>query len=94
MSISQPVFPCNNSIYKGTIRVLYIKDHPIEGKDLVAEYNALCGLDAEGNKKTFAAVASYGELRMWFLSYYPEFTESRCQIDRILEEVKSSKTAA
>ena len=81
----------NTGAFKGLTREFmrkHIKDHPIEGKDLVAEYNALCGLDAEGNKKTFAAVASYGELRMWFLRYYPEFTESRSKIDEILDKTR------
>ena len=62
--------------------------------DLMAEFNALCGLDDEGNKKTFAAVASFGELRMWFLSNYTELNEGRSQIDKILENIKTAKAAA
>ena len=72
----------------------FIEEHPIEGKDLMAEFNALCGLDDEGNKKTFAAVASFGELRMWFLSNYTELNEGRSQIDKILENIKAAKAAA
>ena len=54
----------------------------------MAEFNELCGFDADGNKKPFAAVASVGELRMWFLNEYPEFIESRSRIDKILEKTR------
>ena len=66
----------------------HIEAHPKEGRDLMAEFKALCGLDDNGEKKDFAAVASFGELRMWFLNEYPEFTESRSQIDKILEKTR------
>ena len=75
----------------------HIEENPIEGKDLMAEFNALCGLDSEGSKKAFAAVASFGELRMWFLNAYPEFAESRSKIDEILaktrEEIAAKRAA-
>ena len=57
--------------YKGLTREFmknYISKHDDEQHSTMSEFNTLCGLDADGNKKTFAAVASYGELRMWFLS--------------------------
>ena len=71
----------------------HIEDHPIEGKDLMAEFNSLCGLDSEGNKKAFAAVASVGELRMWFLNSYPEFAEGRSKIDEILDKTREEIAA-
>lgn len=90
----------NTASFKGLNREFmkkHIMEHPIEGKDLMTEFNSLCGLDCDGNKKTFAAVASYGELRMWFLNAYPEFAESRSKIDEILaktrEEIAAKKAA-
>ncbi len=71
----------------------YIQNHPVEGKDLLTEFNTLCGLENDGNKKSFAAVASYGELRMWFLNEYPELTESRNQINEILENTRKELAA-
>ena len=81
----------NAGAFKGMNREFmkkHIEAHPKEGRDLMAEFNKLCGLDAEGNKKPFAAVASVGELRMWFLNEFPEFAESRSRIDEILEKTR------
>ena len=66
----------------------HIKANPKEGRNLLAEFNTLCGLDEEGNKKVFAAVASVGELRMWFLNEYPEFTDSRNAVKKILDNTR------
>ena len=81
----------NAGAFKGMNREFmkkHIKANPKEGRDLMAEFNELCGFDADGNKKPFAAVASVGELRMWFLNEYPEFNESRSRIDEILEKTR------
>lgn len=81
----------NAGAFKGMNREFmkkHIKANPKEGRDLMAEFNELCGFDADGNKKPFAAVASVGELRMWFLNEYPEFIESRSRIDKILEKTR------
>ena len=81
----------NAGAFKGMNREFmkkHIKANPKEGRDLMAEFNELCGFDADGNKKPFAAVASVGELRMWFLNEYPEFIESRSRIDEILEKTR------
>ena len=81
----------NAGAFKGMNREFmkkHIEAHPKEGRDLMAEFNKLCGLDADGNKKAFAAVASVGELRMWFLNEFPEFNESRSRIDEILEKTR------
>lgn len=59
--------------------------------DVKNEYEAvkenfftLCGWDEEGNKQEFAAVASYGEIKKWFLEQFPEFKEQRDRINEIL----------
>ena len=90
----------NTASFKGLNREFmkkHIEENPIEGKDLMAEFNKLCGLDNEGNKKAFAAIASFGELRMWFLNAYPEFAESRNKVNEILaktrEEIAAKRAA-
>ena len=46
----------------------HIVANPKEGRDLLAEFNTLCGLDENGNNEPFAAVAHVGELRMLLLN--------------------------
>ncbi len=77
--------------YKGLTREFmknYIADHDDDEHSIMAEFNTLCGLDAEGHKKTFAAVASYGELRMWFLAKSPELRDMQSTIEDIMERVR------
>lgn len=79
--------------FKGLTREFmrkHIETHPIEGRDLMDEFNTMCGLNNDGTKKAFAAVASYGELRMWFLNEYPEFGESRQKINEILDKTREN----
>lgn len=86
--------------YKGLTREFmknYISKHDDEQHSTMSEFNTLCGLDADGNKKTFAAVASYGELRMWFLSKYPALRDMQSAIEDIMKRVREEreeKTAA
>ncbi len=86
--------------YKGLTREFmknYISEHDDEQHSTMSEFNTLCGLDTDGNKKTFAAVASYGELRMWFLSKYPALRDMQSAIEDIMKRVreeKEEKTAA
>ena len=79
--------------FKGMTREFmlnHIKQNPKEGKDLLGKFYTLCGLDETGEKRLFAAVASVGELRMWFLNEYPEFNEGRSKIKEILDDVKKA----
>lgn len=69
----------------------YILEHDNDDHSVMAEYNALCGLDDNGEKKDFAAVASYGELRMWFLNTYPELRDMQSTIDSIMERVRKEQ---
>ena len=69
----------------------YILEHDNDDHSVMAEYNALCGLDDKGEKKDFAAVASYGELRMWFLNTYPELRDMQSTIDSIMERVRKEQ---
>ncbi len=80
--------------YKGLTRDFmkdYIQKHDDEDHSISAEFNTLCGFDADGKKKTFAAVASYGELRMWFLSKYPELHDMQSSINSIMDRVRQEQ---
>ena len=79
--------------FKGMTREFmraHIEANPKEGEDLLGKFNTLCGLDENGEKRLFAAVASVGELRMWFLNEYPEFNEGRTKIEEILADVRKA----
>ena len=81
--------------FKGMTREFmksHIEKHDADGS-IMAEFNKLCGLDGNGNKKAFAAVASYGELRMWFLSQYPELADMQSTINSIMDRVRAEKAA-
>lgn len=65
----------------------YIKNHDNEEKSIMAEFCALCGKDANGNRIEMADAASYGEIKAWFLSQYSEFKEYRTNVDKILAKI-------
>lgn len=69
----------------------YILKHDDEEHSVMAEFNTLCGLDDKGEKKGFAAVASYGELRMWFLNTFPELRDMQSTVDTIMERVRKEQ---
>lgn len=69
----------------------YISERDDENKSVLKEFYTLCGLDEKGKKKDLAAVASYGELRMWFLSKYPEILDMQDTIDEIINEARAAK---
>lgn len=69
----------------------YIVEHDDEDHSIMAEYNTLCGLDDSGKKKDFAAVATYGELRMWFLNTFPELRDMQSTIDSIMDRVRKEQ---
>lgn len=68
----------------------YIKRHD-ESK--MATFYELCGLNENGNKVEMAAAATYGEVKMWFLTQFPEIEESGKNIDKILEETRKAREA-
>ena len=82
--------------YKGLTRDFmkdYIKSHDDDEQSIMVEFNTLCGLDENGEKKAFAAVASYGELRMWFLDKFPELSDMQSAITSIMDQVRANKAA-
>ncbi len=64
----------------------YIKKHNME---LLSDFYTLCGKTEEGEEQEFAATATYGEIKKWFLKQFPELNIKRKSIDEIL-----GKTAA
>ena len=69
----------------------YIKNHKSE---LLAEFYELCGKDETGNKKELAAAASYGEVKMWFLTKCPEIEAMSDRVNEIVENARKAREAA
>ncbi len=59
----------------------YIKKHNME---LLKNFYILSGKTEEGKKKDFAAAATYGEIKKWFIEQFPELEIKRKTIDEIL----------
>lgn len=71
----------------------YIENHDDENHTHAKEFFKLCGLDENGEKMEFAAVASYGELKMWFLTTYPEIKDLASGVKEIMEATKAKAAA-
>ena len=71
----------------------YIEAHDDAEKTNMTIFNALRGLDADGNEIELARVASYGELKMWFLDTYPEVENMNKTVDDILAKAKKNREA-
>ncbi len=64
-----------NNTFKGlTFEYMekYIKEHKKENENILVEFYEKCGKNQEGKKVEFAECDSYGEIKKWFLSKYPE----------------------
>ena len=73
----------------------YIQKHPLEIELEMEEgekktlpalevFYELRGLDKDGKKVSMAASATYGEIKMWFLTQYPEIEKMGENVDKIL----------
>ena len=72
----------------------YIESH---NPELLGTFYELRGLDKDGKKVGMAAVASYGEIKMWFLTQFPEIEKMSENINEIIEaarKARESKKAA
>ena len=69
----------------------YIKNHKSE---LLAEFYELCGKDETGKKKELAAAATYGEVKMWFLTKCPEIEAMSEKVNKIVEEARKAREEA
>lgn len=68
----------------------YIKDNK---ESLLSTFYTLCGRDEEGNKAKLAAAASYGEVRMWFLTEFPEIEQMSADVNEIIKNARASRAA-
>ncbi len=66
----------------------YIKDN---NESLLSVFYALCGRDEKGNKIELAAAVSYGEVRMWFLTEFPEIEQMSEDIKEIIKETRKTR---
>ena len=69
----------------------YIKNHKSE---LLVEFYELCGKDENGKKKELAAAATYGEVKMWFLTKCPEIEAMSEKVNKIVEEARKARETA
>ena len=68
----------------------YIKSHD-ESK--LATFYELRGLDKDGKKIGMAASATYGEIKMWFLTQFPDIEKMADTINKIIEETRKARAA-
>ena len=68
----------------------YIKSHKPE---LMETFYELRGLDANGKKVELAAAATYGEIKMWFLTQFPEIEKLGENVNKIIEEARKAREA-
>ena len=68
----------------------YIKSHKPE---LLETFYELRGLDANGKKVELAAAATYGEIKMWFLTQFPEIVKLGENVNKIIEEARKAREA-
>lgn len=66
----------------------YIKAHDSEGGEVLTMFYKMTGRDKDGNELELAVSASYGEVKTWFLSKYPEVDTFRRNIEKEVEEAK------
>ena len=68
----------------------YIKSHKSE---LLETFYELRGLDKDGKKVGMAAAATYGEIKMWFLTQFPEIEKMGEKVNKIIEETRKAREA-
>jgi len=68
----------------------YIRSHKSE---LLEIFYELRGLDKDGKKVGMAAAATYGEIKMWFLTQFPEIEKMGEKVNKIIEETRKAREA-
>ena len=72
----------------------YIKAHNVdvtvgeETKHALEVFYELCGRDKEGKKQSQMAMTTYGEVKQWFLTKYPEIENTAKRIRTIMDETR------
>ncbi len=70
----------------------YIEKHD-DDHSIMKTFNSLRGLDENEKKIPFAAVASIGELKVWFLETFPEIEEFGKNNTDILNKAREARKA-
>lgn len=70
----------------------YIAAHDDDEGSNMKTFNTLRGIYEDGEVE-FARVATYGELKMWFLDTYPEIENINKTVDDILAKAKKNREA-
>ena len=70
----------------------YIQAHDDEDGTNMRIFNQLRGIYEDGATE-FARVATYGELKMWFLDTYPEVEDMNKAVNDILAKAKKNREA-
>ena len=68
----------------------YIESHDESKLEI---FYKLRGLDKAGKKVGMAAIATYGELKMWFLNEFPEIENLADEVNKIVEETRKAREA-
>ena len=66
----------------------------IESKDHAENlktFYELRGLDEKGEKKELAAAASHGEIKMWFVTQYPEVEKFDETVNKIIKDARKKR---
>ena len=69
----------------------YLKNNHNE---LMAEFYEMCGKDENGKRKELAAAATYGEIKMWFLTKCPEIEAMSERVNKIVDEARKARAEA
>jgi len=78
--------------FKG-LTYAYMEKYMNENKEdaLLKEYYTLCGKDENGKDVEFAATATYGQVKEWFIVNHPQLDTKKKSIDDILKNVREQK---
>lgn len=60
----------------------YIEEH---NEEYIEDFCVLCGRDKNWEELEFAATATYGEIKAWFLKKYPEFKAYTQKVESVLK---------
>ena len=66
----------------------YIKSH---NSELLEIFYELRGRDKDGKKVGMAAAATYGEIKMWFLTQFPEIEKMGESVDKIIDAARKAR---
>ena len=71
----------------------YIEDHDNSVENL-KEFYKLRGMNENGEREAQIEEHSYGEIKMWFLSTYPEIEKFNEETNKKLKEIKAKRAEA